>query len=79
MHDDHRYSQLSSCAHAGNTNKQQLNSLSTADSYIACKDTNSWSRWELHYVEAVFRLGLEFLCEINVQFNKIPVTCVCFL
>ena len=50
-----------SLAHTPPIVEQQLNSLSIADSYIACKDTNSWSRWELHYVEAVFRLGMEFL------------------
>ena len=61
--------------------EHQLNSLSTADSCfitrtLTCGPDGSCTS----SVEAVFRLlGLEFLWEINVQFNEIPVTCVCFL
>ena len=81
MHDDHRYSQLSPCAHARRQYEHQLNSLSTAGSCfltrtLTCGPDGSCTS----SVEAVFRLlGLEFLWEINVQFNEIPVTCVCFL
>ena len=49
-------------AHAPAIVKQQLNSLPTADAtLLANKDTNSRSRWALHYVEAIFGLGLELL------------------
>ena len=62
MYDDHRYSQLSSCAHAGNTNKQQLNSLSTVDSCLLTRTLTCCPDGSCNpSVEAVFRLGLEFL------------------
>ena len=59
MHDDHRYSQLSPSRRQYG---HQLNSLSTADSCfltrtLICGPNGSYNR----SVEAVFRLGMEFL------------------
>ena len=52
MNNYYRYSQLSSCGHAGNSQK-----AAEFPSYfrllLANKNTNSRSRWELHYVEAI--------------------------
>ena len=52
MYNYYKYSQLSSCGHAGNS-RTAAEFPSYFRLLLANKNTNSRSRWELHYVEAI--------------------------